>query len=248
VLTVTFLALGILCALRSWSPWLVGLCLGAAVACRPNVIVLWPFCLAIMLQLKKDSGGRIQFWNVAGWAVASALPVVFSVGGLLYYNYLRFENFFDFGYTTIHGWDRLVQDAQTYGMFNLHFVGRNLNLMFLKAPTFMAEKPWIWIETEGLSMFLITPALFYIFRRYEKKIWVLGAWAGVLLSVGLLALYHNTGAYQFGYRYVLDFILPVVMLMAATLKKAPWPLIVLIILSILINLAGAWWFIGYNNF
>lgn len=99
-----------------------------------------------------------------------------------------------------------------------------------------------------MSLFLTTPAFIYLFRRYEKKIWIIGAWISVLLSVGILSMYHNTGAFQFGYRYVLDFMVPLIMLLAATLKnKTPRLLMLLILISIIINEYGAWWFIRFIN-
>ncbi len=97
---------------------------------------------------------------------------------------------------------------------------------------------------EGMSIFITTPALIYLIHRYEKKWWIAGAWVSVILSVGLLSLYHNTGAAQFGYKYVLDFIVPLIMLLAAALgRKSTWVFRVLVVLSMVINCYGVWWFI-----
>ena len=62
------------------------------------------------------------------------IPVILAVGGLLFYNYIRFSNFFDFGYVTINSAEWLMESVQTYGMFNIHFLPVNLNMMFLRFP------------------------------------------------------------------------------------------------------------------
>jgi hypothetical protein len=83
-------------------------------------------------------------------------------------------------------------------------------------------------------------------HRYEKKWWLASAWASVGLSILLLSLYHNSGAAQFGFRYVLDFILPLLLLLAYALgKKTSWLFRALVLLSVLINAYGAWWFIHF---
>jgi hypothetical protein len=74
---------------------------------------------------------------------------------------------------------------------------------------------------------------------------VIGAWSSVISVMIPLALYYNTGAWQFGYKYFLDFSIPVVMLLAvASGKKVPWLLRILIIVGILVNIYGMLWFSG----
>jgi len=62
----------------------------------------------------------------------------------------------------------------------------------------------------------------------------------------LLLMYHNTGAEQIGYRYMMDFILPLFFLMAQGIgKKTPLVFAILTIAAILINAISIyWWFLG----
>jgi hypothetical protein len=61
----------------------------------------------------------------------------------------------------------------------------------------------------------------------------------------LLVLYHNTGAHQFGYRYILDVLVPLMILLAVGLnKRVPWHFILLVIASIVINIYGSNWFMN----
>jgi hypothetical protein len=74
--------------------------------------------------------------------------------------------------------------------------------------------------------------------------WAAGAWISVILSAGLLLIYHTTGASQLGYRYISDFILPVMLLVALGIgQRASLTFKILALFSILINAAGIiWWF------
>ncbi len=52
-------------------------------------------------------------------------------------------------------------------------------------------------------------------------------------------MYHNMGATQISYRYVMDFIVPVIMLVAFTAgEKISLPLKILILLSVAISYYG----------
>lgn len=68
------------------------------------------------------------------------------------------------------------------------------------------------------------------------------------LSLLPLSMFHNTGTAQFGFRYILDLIVPLMMLLAVKVEaRVPRLLIVLILFSIIINEFGASWFIRYLN-
>ena len=92
----------------------------------------------------------------------------------------------------------------------------------------------------------MTPALIYVFRSFRKNWFAAGAWTSVFLSVGLLLLYHNTGAEQIGYRYLLDIAAPLSLLTADGLKGRAGRLFkVLTILSVFVSFAGIyWWYLG----
>ena len=245
VITVTLLALSVLAALRSWSPWLVGLSLGAAIATRPTGIMTWLFVSAIAMQIKKEESGEIGWKQVLDWSAKTIIPISLSILGLLAYNYARFENPFDFGYTTLNGDPGIVANVQRYGMFSTHYVAGNIKAMLLSLPNIRWGAEWpIEPSTTGTSIFLITPPLIYLVRRYDSKWWIAGAWASVFLTFISLVLYHNTGAHQFGYRYILDAIVPLMAMMAVAQNgRIRWHFVLLVLISIPINLYGTYWFI-----
>lgn len=255
ILTVLFLALAVYAALRSWSAWWIAAFLGIAMLARPNSLMTWPFVFAISMQILKEKQGSVT-WNQAfTWAAKTVIPIALAIVVQLGYNYLRFEKITDFGYTTVNAGPEIVESVQKYGLFSPHFIPNNLYVMLLRPPRINWGTPWptepkgaLWPidpTTTGMSIFMTTPVLLYLFRRYPKQWWVLGAWAGVLCNVIFLSFYSNTGAHQFGYRYVLDFLVPLMMLLAVGLgKKVPWHFVLLIFVSIAINLYGAYWFMN----
>lgn len=246
ILTLFFSALAILFVLRRYSPWLVGISLGLAMLARPNIFTLWPFLLAIFIYFQQQESFRLDIGKILRWSVQSALPVVAAAAGLLFYNHLRFGNYFDFGYVTINSSDWIMDAVRTYGMFNIHFLPINLNMMFLQFPRPLLENSCLRFSAsrDGYSIFAMTPVLIYAFRRFQKNAWFIGAWVSIILSAALLLFYHNTGAWQLGYRYSMDFILPLLLIVAVGVGKKPsWLFKILAVLSILGCTAGiVWWF------
>jgi hypothetical protein len=169
-----------------------------------------------------------------------------AVGGLLFYNYIRFADFFDFGYVTINSAEWLMESVQTYGMFNIHFLPINLNMMFLRFPQITIQESCLNYSPtrEGISILAMTPALIFVFRRFKTNFWTIGAWISTILTIMLLLFYHNTGAWQLGYRYLMDFILPLILLLAIGIgNRIPRIFIILVAVSILSYLLGTiWWF------
>jgi hypothetical protein len=240
VCTVLFSALSFWFVLKRLPPWLVGLALAAAVMSRPNVILLWPALAAIAIQLQKDDNefGVIHWKHIFLWSVKSLVPILLAVAFLLYYNYLRFGNFSDFGYLTINGSESTVSRAQEYGIFSPHFIPFNFYSMFF-GRTQIVECDFYLTRGFGISMFLASPALLYLLRRFKFSWWTVGCWGSIVLSTALLLMYHNNGSNQYAYRYWMDFSVPVIMLLAYTAgQRISIPLKILIIISILINYYG----------
>jgi hypothetical protein len=255
ILTVLFLALAVYAALRTQSAWWSATFIGIAMLARPNSLMTWPFVFAISMQILKDNHGSVEWKQAFQWVAKTIPPIAVAVIAQLSYNYLRFEDFLDFGYTTVNAGKEIVSNVQTYGLFSPHFIPQNIFAMFFRMPRINWGATWSGIAngglwpidptTDGMSMLVTTPILIYLFCRYPKQWWVLGAWAAILFNLVLLSFYSNTGAYQFGYRYVLDFIVPLIAMLAVGMgKKVPWHYVVLVLVSILINTYGAYWYMN----
>ncbi len=246
VVTVLFSALAFLSVLKKWSPWWTGFFLAGAVMSRPNVFVLWPALLAITIRINQGAIKKANWKEVARWAIKSAVPVVIGVGLLLAYNYFRYGSISDFEYGNINGSDWIIQNVQNYGLFSPHFIAFNLNIMLFGLPPLNSECGYFLTRGYGMSIFFTMPAIIYVFRRFKFSWWTLGSWISILLSIFLLSMYSNMGWQQYGFRYMMDFTIPIIMLIASNAgEKVSAGLKSLIIVSIFVNFYGTLsWFRG----
>ena len=246
LVVVTFTTLALICQLHSKNPFLSGACIGAAVLSRPNVFPLFFCVLGIYFRQEKLKMNKKDLIKAFVWAVKCGIPVLVSVTLLLGYNRIRFDDWFDFGYTTINGARKIVEDVNRYGMFNIHFVPVNANVMFFMLPRIdlSGERFWFHPYVAGYSMFLMTPQLLYSFRSFKKNSWIIGSWISVLVIVGMLLMYHNTGSDQIGYRYILDAAAPLLLLIGQGMKgKAGIIFKTMTLFSVALQFVGIrWWY------
>jgi hypothetical protein len=245
-------ALAVWAAITTRSPWLAGVALAVALWGRPNVIFTWPLLLGIAAQQLRDAAGHIDRPRLITWAWCSTAPLAVSIAGLMTYNYARFHDPFDFGYAT-QNVSAAVRGDLARGQFHVYHLPRNLHTMLMGPPEWYEPehlphwrlpKPNPW----GMSIFLTTPALFYVIRaRGRRDPFVRGAWLATGLLLIPLLLYYNTGWMQFGYRFSLDFMIPLMVLLAvAAGRRTTWPMRTLILLGVLINAWGVvWWYTNW---
>jgi hypothetical protein len=244
MVTVTFLALAALAAVRRAHPAWTGVALALAVGTRPNVALALPFFLAELALRDREDGVTSRRWVRRG--VMLVLPIGVAGLALFAYNAARFGDPLDFGYVTQNVDPRLKSDLRTYGQFNFHFLPRNAKLALASLPTFHTKFPFFTPRAEGMSLFLVTPAFLYLLRRLPRTLWGRGAWASLLLLNVPLLLYYNTGWDQLGYRFSLDYSIFALCLFGVNAGTGiPKMLKVLVLASIIINLRGVvWWFQG----
>lgn len=243
LVALTFMLLAAILALHRKSPWLVGLAAGLSILARPNMIFVWPFFLGIYWQGLVDDG-KFNFGRVVSWSFANAVPITLGVAGLLFYNWIRFDNFMDFGYATMNvGTNTSV--IEEYGQFNLAFIPRNLYYMWLSLPLISESCANRLVpNAQGISLILTTPPIVYIFKAFKKSPWIIGAWVAFVIQVAFL-LTHTGSAWEFGYRFFMDFIIPVMALIAVGAgARVSWFLKTLIIIGVLVNLWGVLWYFG----
>jgi hypothetical protein len=166
-----------------------------------------------------------------------------AVGALLTYNAARFGDPLDFGYLRENVAEELADKLHTYGQFNLHYVPKNFWVMWLAGPRWDEEHNFWLPDGEGMSLLLTTPALIYLGRARKFTPLALGAWVAFVLLLIPLLLYYNTGWWQFGYRFSLDFMVPVMVLLAmAAGPRVSWAMRFLILAGVVVNLGGVvWW-------
>jgi hypothetical protein len=244
VCTVAFIALAVFFAAYYNAPLAAGLALGLAMIGRPNLILTYPLLLGIGIQHGEEENPPDKRKYILRWILLSGIPIAVATGGLLLYNGLRFGNPLDFGYATANVDPKVSADLGRYGQFNLVYIARNFTVMFLSLPMWNTIRQRITPSGNGMSIWLTTPAFLYIAKSLRKSPIIIGAWISFGLLLIPLITYFNTGWYQFGYRFSLDFIIPLFVLLAFGLgNKMSRGFKILIVASIVMNLWGTAWFL-----
>ena len=225
-----FLTATIFESLKNKRPLFVSVFFGMAILSRLQTILTLP--LIIFLNKNNLSKKNILFYLIP-------LGILMILYG--YYNEVRFDSFFQTGYSLIPG----VLDEPWYskGIFHLSYIKNNLRVMFTSLPIFKSEFPYITPSWGGLSILITTPAFIYLLLAKLKEKENLFAWISLLL-VALVTFSHGgTGFTQFGYRYAVDFYPIIFLLLANSLKgkNLKWHHWLLLIICIIVNLWGVLW-------
>ena len=238
ITSVTMVALAAWFAAARAPRWAVGTALALAVLGRPNLVLTLPFLWAL-----REHGGAGEDSSARSWPTRLAqmtVPVGIAIALLLLYNHARFGHAFDFGYRDANVPPRLAEDLRVYGQFHWRYLSRNLAALLWLLPHWDAARATLRPDFEGMSLFLTTPAIIYLFRARAAAGWQKAAWASLALLLLPLLTYYNTGWMQFGYRFSLDFLVPMTALLAVAAGAKPSRLLrVLILLGVACNLWGA---------
>jgi hypothetical protein len=151
------------------------------------------------------------------------------------FNWARFDDPLEFGHRYLDiRWQTRIQ---TFGMFSPHYLVRNLECLLWLAPQVSPQLRW---SIHGMGLLLASPWLVSLARA---RIWFPQrtglALAAVAVAVPAL-LYQNSGQVQFSYRFALDFLpLVLVLLVVGGGARGRWfPALVLV--AAVVQLYGAW--------
>jgi hypothetical protein len=243
VIAVTCVLGYVYAALDGRHPLWAGLFVGLGYATRTPLGFMVPF---FVFEAVRATGGWERLRKLrkeglppglAGKLVRFAIPAGAVLALLLVHNYLRFEQFTEFGHKYLNiGWQERIQ---RWGLLNYHFLSRNLTCALLLLPRILAQYPYVKISEHGMSMLVTTPALGYTVAPKEKSPLALGVWLTVLATAVPSLLYQNSGYLQFGYRFSLDYIVFLVMLLAVGGRRFTLLFKTLIIFGVAVNLFGA---------
>lgn len=252
IVATTFLLLYIGETLKKRRPLVAGLYLGLAALSHSTTLFTFPFFVLLTISAffasRQEGVQKKQFLPWKELFPFFAILGVF-IAGMLIYNLARFGSLFDFGYSTMNVNVFISGNLHTYGQFNPHFILTNLRYMLLEPPRLVSHSPYLSFSPLGTGIFWTTPALvcaFLAFRHKEHRWLAAALLAACLLPMVFLLLYFNTGWYQFGYRFLLDF-LPFALLLAILgVRAVPgWREKLLIVLSVAMNV---WGFVVFTFF
>lgn len=235
VMGVTFHLAFLYCAIDARRPLLAGILMAAAFSTRASLLFV---ALFFYIQLIwPASGERLPTREIIKRFVLFSAPCLVAGGLLLWFNYARFDNPLEFGHTYLAG--GTLPRIRDYGLFDTHFIGKNLKAAFTIAPKILGDAPYLRLSKHGMSLFITTPALIWLFapKRMSRLAWQCLLMIAVLFVP--LMLYQNTGWEQFGYRFSLDFLPYVLCLLALGDRRLGRLFKGLVIVGILINAFGA---------
>ena len=103
------------------------------------------------------SDARRQWWAFALGKVARfAAPIMVIAAAAATYNYVRFSSLTEFGHSYLQV--RQQQQIEQFGLFNLHYLARNLAVAFTLLPPQMAFEPRRWMSSLPAVVFTFTSA------------------------------------------------------------------------------------------
>jgi hypothetical protein len=244
VLGVTTTCLYLLAAHRARHPSLAGVAFACAAITRTPLAFAFPFfgwelfaptgrfdLTEVRRRRQEIVEKSLQF---AGPVIAVALP-------MMWMNYVRFGNPTEFGHRFLYN-NRVNSDVAQWGLFNVHYLWRNLRAAFLLLPGLSwptGRLPQLTFDPHGMSLFVTTPLFALLFwpktqPRLHRALW---------LTVAVVSLpgffYQNDGWRQFGFRFSLDYTPYLFLLLAIggrNMGRWFWGLAVL---GVAVNLWGA---------
>jgi hypothetical protein len=156
------------------------------------------------------------------------LPVVIGIGVLGLYNYLRFGSPLNGGFK----YQLLFNDSaqsRALGIFSLIHVPAGLYTAIFRAPvpvlrsatSWTLKFPYIQNNNDGLSIFINSPYLLYLFSQKWSSFNRQSRHLLIAIAVSALGVfsYYGLGLNQFGYRYTLDFLPEVFLLFMIMYRK-----------------------------
>ena len=165
------------------------------------------------------------------------LPIIFSIGMLSLYNFRRFHSVFDSGYT--HNVSVLDKDYLNYkeGFFSLKHIPANLYLLLFKAPEpvlkervqFVLRFPYLKVNDIGMAIWFTSPLFIYLLKA-RRASYTISATIGIFTLMIPSLVYFGLGTSQFGYRYSLDF-LPLLFLILLTGFRGELPSLAKILIT-----------------
>jgi hypothetical protein len=218
-------------------PLLIGALVGLAGLSRLPVFLVAPlfgwFVLGGDLRLRRENLER-----AAPYCFALAVAAMTYIT----YNQLRYGTFTDMGYYHPQYVDEPWFDR---GRFDITYIPRHLRAIVYELPVFGGGFPWMRPKFVGTALFFTTPALFYMFRA-KLTARNVAAIVSLVLVCCVLLTHGAVGFSQFGYRFAMDVLPCLVLLVASGMRERVTRVSsALIAVGVIVNL---WGMLAFNHF
>lgn len=185
-------------------PLIAGACLGLAFVTRTPTLFLAPLFVWEAWRAGRD--GFVKRMALFGVPIA-----VIGIAAALH-NHARFDSFTEFGHSYLT--TRQQTQIEQHGLFSITYLGRNLATMLTGMPTLTAKAPFISIGGHGLALWLTSPFLLAVLWPRVKGDMHRILWATIACAAVPALLYQNSGWVQFSYRFALDYMVLLIVLIA----------------------------------
>jgi len=248
IVAVTLSIAYVWASLGARRPMLAGLFVALGFATRPPWLVIPLFFFEAARAIGgwgalRTREGRRAF-GMSTFRFAVPIAGVGVVLGVL--NALRFGSPFEFGhkFLAVQWQERMFR----FGLFNYHFLSRNLAAALILLPRLMIHSPYVKISQHGMSILVTSPNLAYTVMPQAPSPLRRALWLTVLSTALPSLLYHSSGYVQFGYRYSLDYMIFFMVLLAISSRPLTRMFRGLVVFSFVVNLFLAITFDRYMQF
>ena len=231
------------------APLLAGLLFAAAVAARLPVGLALPVLLYLYRPLSPGpavraelvgtgppaAGQRTRIWwgPWLSFIAAASIPLAL----LALYNVARFASPLEFGYGLIrdvNGHSVLEEPWYAHGIVSPAYLPQGLYTMLLRGLDWRESFPWFRADLGGVSVLLTMPILWWVFGARGRLALVTGLSVVLVLIPGLL--HGNPGFAQIGYRFILDALPLLWLLLGLALREGlPRPAAAALVAGIAVN-------------
>lgn len=229
VVATSLLLLAIWVFLTKKNYFLAGILLGFATLTRLSLIFSSVFFLIYIFKENK------ALLNLARLSIPIAVALIMVAG----YNYARFNNYFDDGHKHQTIFEEF-ESVRTRGVLSIQHMPSNLYSMIAKPPDFTHDFPFVKFNNFGMSIFILSPVLFLIYKANFKNYLVRASALAILLTSLPILFYYSGGWRQIGFRYALDFFPFLLLIMAPVFKKTN---IKVLIVLVSLGIISTWFFI-----
>jgi hypothetical protein len=240
VVGVVFALLYAWASVEAAHPWIAGIALACAATTRTPMAFMFPF---FVLEAWRMMGGASGWkdrevrrrWLLIG--LRFAIPVVVGAVAAGIYNFVRFSSFTEFGHSFLDV--RQQQQIERFGLFSGHYLARNLAVAFTLLPEWLGHSPWLQVGGHGLALWFTTPLFLTLLWPKARNATSRALWITVACVAVPTLFYQNSGWWQFGYRFSLDYTVFLVMLVAVGARSLSGFAKALLLFGIAVNLFGA---------
>lgn len=217
-------------------PLISGLLFTLALGNRTEVVVLTPIFIALWFISEADAKRRAVL--LYRFCLFPVLILILT----FWHNYIRFDSIFEFGKGLFSG--VFEQPHFADGLYSMTAMPDHFTQMLTATWKRIDHFPFLVPSGFGGSIFFASPFLVLIFRlkSIKQPVGIL-SWIAMIVMTLTMWLYGDVGGWQFSYRYAVN-LLPwiYILLLHSAPRQINVAVVFLLLISLLINGYAVWLF------